>query len=174
MHDEHLVNVLGACSLAVADLVDTRVRDTGGTSASGAAALAVLLQAGPLSATELGRRIGLSQPAAARMVDGLQGAGRVTRRPGAGREVQVQLTRSGRESARQLLRHRSQVVETLLDGLTDREREALASGLGKVLGNVYTQVRSADLICRLCDRNECVRTVPQCPVGAAAGEPADA
>jgi hypothetical protein len=88
--------------------------------------------------------------------------------------VRVQLTRSGRESARQLLRNRTRVVEALLDGLTDRERQALASGLGKILGNVYDRVQSADLICRLCDRGECVRTVARCPVGAAAGEMADA
>jgi DNA-binding MarR family transcriptional regulator len=174
MHDSHLINVLGACSLAVSDVVESSVSGTARLGRSAASAIAVLLQAGPLSVTELGRRIGLSQPAAARMVETLEDKGLVRRRPGPGREVRVGLSEAGESDARQVLEQRSRQIGGLLGGLTDRERETLAALLDKVATNVYHRVQDADLICRLCDREQCVATVPRCPVGEAAGEPADA
>src|SRR5918992_1458536 len=67
MHDtRRTANLLGATALAVTDLVLAGATAAAGTSGSGAAAL-VLLRATPgLSVTELGRRVGLTQPAAAR------------------------------------------------------------------------------------------------------------
>jgi MarR family transcriptional regulator, negative regulator of the multidrug operon emrRAB len=172
MHDGQLVNILGALSLNVADLLTSSVTDAAGTSRSGAAAMAVLMQAGtPLNVTELGRRVGLSQPAAARMVDSLENAGLVRRRAGATRAVTVALTRTGRRSAHDLLARRSARLEGLLNGLSTRERETLNALLGKVVTNVYDVLADADLICRLCDRDQCVRHLERCPVGVAAGEP---
>jgi MarR family transcriptional regulator, negative regulator of the multidrug operon emrRAB len=174
MHDEHLVNVFGACALAVADLIASSVTEQTHTSRSGAAALAVLVQAGPLNVTELGRRVGLSQPAAARMVESMEQAGVVSRRRSAQRAVAVVLTQRGRRAARHVLSSRSARLEQLLDGLSAAERETLAALLSKVAANVYVQAPDADLICRLCDRQGCVRNHLRCPVGVAAGEDADA
>ncbi|WP_094289554.1 MarR family winged helix-turn-helix transcriptional regulator [Mycobacterium lehmannii] len=171
MHDGQLINVLGACSLAISDLLTGVVTETAHTSRSGSSALGVLLQAGDLSVSELGRRIGLSQPAAARMVDSLERLGYVRRQPGGGREVQVTLTRAGARTARRLLQRRSELMTTLLKELDDDEIRALSTLLNKVATNVYRQLGNANVICRLCDRRECVSTAPRCPVGLAAGEP---
>lgn len=171
MHDSHLVNVLGADALAVAELLDAAVTGVAGTSRSGAAAMAVLLQSGPLTVTELGGRIGLSQPAAARMVDALQAAALVERRPGTGRKVPVALTGSGRRSAKRVLDVRAELLLGLVEGLDARDKEQLSRLLGRVLANVYQRMPSAERICRLCDRRACVARAPRCPVGVAAGEP---
>lgn len=171
MHESQLINVLGACSLAITDLLTGVVTESARTSRSGSSALAVLLQADELSVSELGRRIGLSQPAAARMVDSLEHLGYVRRRPSGGREVQVALTRTGARTARRVLQGRSELMATLVEGLDDGEIRALTGLLNKVAANVYRQLGDANLICRLCDRGECVSTAPRCPVGLAAGEP---
>lgn len=173
MHDDHLVNVLGAAGLAISDLVSASVTESAGASRSGAAALTVLVQAGDLSVTELGRRIGLSQPAAARMVDTLERSGTVSRAPGSGREVLVRLTASGQRVARQILADRSVRLMSLLDGLTHTEQKTLSGLVDKVLANIYTAMPDVNHICRLCDRRQCVRTKPRCPVGLAAGEEPD-
>ena len=169
--DDHLVNVLGAQVLAVGDLLDEAVVEASGTSRSGAAAMAVLVQAGPLPVTELGRRVGLSQPAAARMVDALSAAGLARREPGEGRAVPVVLTARGRRTARKVLAARAERLGGLLEGLSGPEQRTLARLLGTVLADVYEAMPDARLICRLCDRSGCVRTAERCPVGAAAGEP---
>lgn len=174
MHDTHLVNVLGAGSLAIADLIDASVTGSARAGRSGSAALAVLLQAGGLSVTELGKRVGLSQPAAARMVATLEEAGQVQRRAGQGRQVRVELTETGRSSARLLLQHRFQQVAELLEGLSSAEQQTLVELFDKVLTRVYERVGDANLICRLCDRCACTSTGRRCPVGLAAGEAADA
>lgn len=172
MHDSQTVNVLGAAALSIADLLGESSAAASTTSRSGAAALAVVQQAGLLSVTELGRRIGLSQPAAARMVETLEHAGLARRRP-SGRNMLVCLTPAGRAAARRVLRERSAGVAALLEGLSATEQRVLGELLGRVLHNVYRQIPSAHRICRLCDRQECVSSGPRCPVGLAAGEEPD-
>lgn len=171
--DDQLVNVLGATSLVISDLLSESVRLSGGSSRSAAAALAVLRQSGPLNVTALGRRVGLSQPAAARMVDSLERTGLVRRSGLRDRARLVQLTTAGRRTAARILRDRSKLMTSLLDGLADHEQEQLRALLGRVLTNAYRHVGDPDVVCRLCDRAECVRTTPRCPVGVAAGEPPD-
>ncbi|MFC7743116.1 MarR family transcriptional regulator [Nocardiopsis composta] len=81
MHDSHrTANLLGATALAVNDVALAGATKAAGVSASGAAALVTLSAAPGLSVTELGRRVGLTQSAAARMVDSLENAGLVERR----------------------------------------------------------------------------------------------
>lgn len=159
-------NLLGATALAVTDLALTGVTRAAGLSGSGAAALVVLTAAPGLSVTELGRRVGLSQPAAARMVDSLEARELVERRPGPGRWVSVSLTGSGERTSRELLAARGAPLADLLGVLDDAEREALDGLLGKLLTRLYAEVGSADLLCRLCDRGSCVQGAV-CPVGAA-------
>lgn len=166
MHDERLVNLLGAAALAVTDLMVAATRMSG-VSTSGAAALVSLRFAPGLSVTELGRHIGLTQSAAARMTDSLVAAGLVTREPGPGREVAVTLTDTGTAAAERLLAARAESLADLVAPLTDAERTSLTALLTKILPGVYHRVGSTDLICRLCDRDTCT-TDASCPVGAAA------
>jgi DNA-binding MarR family transcriptional regulator len=170
MHDSaRTANLLGATALAVTDLALTTIVRTAGTSTSGAAALVVLSASPGLSVTELGRRVRLSQPAAARMVDSLQASDLVRRQPGSGREVSVMPTRAGREVASRLLTARGRPLHDLVSVLDPDEQHTLADLLAKLLNRLYTQIGSSELICRLCDRASCT-TNATCPVGQAERE----
>lgn len=161
-----IANLLGAAALALTDLALAGVTAAAGTSPSGAAALVVLAGTPGLGVTELGRRVGLSQSAAARMTDSLEHAGLVTRRPGPGRSVTVQVTDAGREAAAQLLGARAAPLDGVLTALDDDEQRTLATLLGKLLARLYDDIGSSDLMCRLCDRPACTVGAP-CPVGQA-------
>jgi DNA-binding MarR family transcriptional regulator len=167
MHDRsRTTNLLGATALAVNDLALAGAARTAGISASGAAALVVLSTSPDIGVTELGRRVGLSQSAAARMVDSLEAAALVTRRPGAGRWVTVRPTSAGQRLARELLIARDVPLTRLLDALDDEENATLATLLAKLLARAYGEVGDAELLCRLCDRRACTADAT-CPVGQA-------
>jgi MarR family transcriptional repressor of emrRAB len=167
MHESaRTANLLGAAALAVADLALADATAAAGTSTSGAAALVVLAAAPGLGVTELGRRVGLSQSAAARMVDSLEAAELVRRQPVSGRSVRVELTPAGRTAADDLLAGRGAVLRDAVDALDPDEQRALGGLLAKVLVRLYGRIGSADLMCRLCDRPACV-TGARCPVGQA-------
>jgi MarR family transcriptional regulator, negative regulator of the multidrug operon emrRAB len=167
MHDiDRTANLLGATALAVDDLLLSAVTRTAGTSASGAAALVVLSASNGLSVTELGRRVGLSQPAAARMVESLETDDLVQRRWANPRWVSVRLTRRGRQAARRLLAARRTPLAEVVEALDPADRDALAEVLERVLARLYARIGSSELICRLCDRGRCT-TDAVCPVGAA-------
>ncbi|GAB3008158.1 MarR family transcriptional regulator [Amycolatopsis acidiphila] len=166
MHADRTANLLGAAALAVTDLVLARAQQRAGVSASGAAALVVVSAAPGLSVTELGRRVGLSQSAAARMVDSLETSGLLRRQPGQGREVAVHLTTGGRATARKLLDTRGSGLAGVLENLDADEQQALAGLLDKMLRGLYDRVGNAELLCRLCDRDSCT-TGAVCPVGQA-------
>ncbi|WP_199431478.1 MarR family transcriptional regulator [Qaidamihabitans albus] len=167
MHDPRLANLLGATALALTDLMLAEATSVAGTSGSGAAALVVLDHERGLGVTELGRRVGLSQSAAARMVDSLEQRGLVERRSARGREVSVHPTADGRRVTRQLLAARGGPLAAVVDGLSAADRKALAALLGKLLTRVHGEIGSAEHICRLCDRAACVDAGASCPVGQA-------
>lgn len=168
MHDaDRTANLLGATALAVTDLTLSGATGAAGTSASGAAALVVLAAAPGLSVTELGRRVGLSQPAAARMVDSLESGGLVERRAGPGRWVSVRPTAAGTCTARTVLGARGAPLSGLVDVLDEQERRTLDGLLAKLLARLHEEVGDAERLCRLCDRAGCVRDGAVCPVGQA-------
>ncbi|MER7486107.1 helix-turn-helix domain-containing protein [Streptomyces sp. NPDC126497] len=85
MHAESTTaNLLGAAALALSDVVVAEATRAANTGSSGAAALVVLSTDPGLSVTELGRRVGLSQSAAARMVGSLEEQGLVRKEAGWG------------------------------------------------------------------------------------------
>jgi DNA-binding MarR family transcriptional regulator len=159
-------NLLGAAALAVTDLVLAGATAAAGTSSSGAAALVVLHAAPGLSVTELGRRVGLTQSAAARMVESLEQRGLVQRQPTLGRWVAVQPTAAGAAAAESLLDARGGRLTALVRRLPAADREALARVLERLLSTVYGEVRSSERVCRLCDRGACTADAV-CPVGQA-------
>jgi MarR family transcriptional repressor of emrRAB len=167
MHNtDRVSNLLGAAALAVTDRTRARVADAADVRPSAAAAVVVLSASPGLGVTELGRRIGLSQSATARMVDSLEGTGLARRAPGAGRLVQVTLTDRGRRTASKVLCARADAVTEVLSGFGGEEMAALEGLLGKLLARLYQGVQNADLLCRLCDRSSCVEGAV-CPVGQA-------
>ncbi|MBO2452672.1 MarR family transcriptional regulator [Actinomadura barringtoniae] len=167
MHDERLANLLGALSLTVRDLMLGDVLRATGTSASGAAAIKVAATEPGLSVTELGRRIGLSQPAAARMIDALEARGLAERRPAASRSVAVHLTDQGRQAAEQIRLARIQALLPLSDSLDENERAVLAGLFDKLLDAAYDRLPDSELLCRLCDGPACLSGGNTCPVSDA-------
>lgn len=169
MHDlDRTANLLGAAALAVTDLTLGAATKTAGVSTSGAAAL-VTLSAGPgLSVTELGRRVGLTQSAAARMVDSMQADGLVERRPSplSSRWAGVHLTAAGETAAHRLLAARGNPLTDIVAALGADDQEALARVLSTLLTRLYGHIGKAQYMCRLCDRDSCQRRCA-CPVGAA-------
>jgi DNA-binding MarR family transcriptional regulator len=166
MHYTRTENLFGAAALAAADLLVVDATRTSGTSVSGAAALVVLAAGAPIGVTELGRRVGLTQSAAARMVDSLQAAGLAARQPGSGRDVAVHLTQAGGRATEELLAARAAALAGVLDVLDPDERATLAGLLAKLLPRLYERIGSAELLCRLCDRAVCTKDAV-CPVGQA-------
>ncbi|UIX30772.1 MarR family winged helix-turn-helix transcriptional regulator [Streptomyces sp. GQFP] len=168
MHDEfRTANLLGAASLALSDVIVSGATGAAGTSSSGAAALVVLSTDSGLSVTELGRRVGLSQSAAARMVEGLDKQGLVRREATWRGWVRLQLTDRGVQAAHGLLASRGDVLRQVLQHLDDHEQEQLGQLMSKLLTGLYGRPGDAERICRLCDRNVCVRDGAACPVGQA-------
>ncbi|MFC7329112.1 MarR family winged helix-turn-helix transcriptional regulator [Marinactinospora rubrisoli] len=168
MHDEaRTANLLGATALAVSDLFLASVTSAAAVGPSAAAALVILDRSPGLSVTELGRRVGLSQPAAARMVDGLEHHGLVRRERTWGRWVAVRPTEAGTRAARGLLTARTDALREVVDGLEEDERADLDRLLTKVLGALHRTPGDADRLCRLCDRDACVHLGRVCPVGQA-------
>jgi DNA-binding MarR family transcriptional regulator len=168
MHDERLANLLGALALTVRDLMLDDVLRATGTNASAAAAVTVAAQHPGLSVTELGRRIGLSQPAAARMMESLEARGLAERRPTATRSVAVHLTEEGRRVAEQIRNARTESLLALTDALGESERAVLSGLLDKLLDAAYERLPDHRLLCRLCDADACLSGGRSCPVGAAA------
>lgn len=158
--------MLGAMALGLSDLMLAGASRAAGVGPTGAAALVTLSDFPGLNVTELGRHVGLSQPAAARMVDALEAAGLVRRRSRVGRQVAVDLTEAGAHAAHALLAARGGPLREAVAGLESEEREALARMLPKLLTGLYTHLGDAQRMCRLCDRGACMGRTG-CPVGAA-------
>jgi MarR family transcriptional repressor of emrRAB len=165
MHETRLANLLGAAVLNLSDRLTGAAAAAAGVSVSGTAALVVLAGFPGLGGTELGRRIGLSQPACARMLDQLEVRGLVRRQAKSGRAVAVQPTPAGREAAARALEARQDVLVTALRAVPGRA--ALEPLLESLLRGLHAEVRSGDLMCRLCDRPGCVAERRTCPVGQA-------
>jgi DNA-binding MarR family transcriptional regulator len=170
MHDrrDRAANLLGATALALTDLALGSATRAAGVSSSGAAALVSVSASAGISVTELGRRVGLTQSAAARMVDALEADGLLERRPSefSSRMVGVHPTAAGRQLAERLLAARGDPLREVLTVLADDEQELLSGLLVKVLAGVYEQVGNSQYLCRLCDRAAC-QSQASCPVGDA-------
>lgn len=169
MHDtERTANLLGAAGLALTDLTLGAATTTGRVSPSSAAALLSLLAVPGLSVSELGRRVRLTQPAAARMVDALETDGIVEKIPSTEnrRQMTVRLTPDGQQLARQMLGDRNALLREIVASLDDREQRALAGVLEKILTQLHDTMGHGQRICRLCDRVSCTRSAP-CPIGRA-------
>ena len=169
MHgSQRTANLLGATALALTDLALGGATKVANVSASAAAALVSLSAQPGLSVTELGRRVGLSQSAAARMVDSLEVNGLVERRPNPwiARVTTVHPTRAGRQASRRLLAARGSPLADAVDALDEHDQQVLADLLGRILTRLYDHVGNAQYMCRLCDRTCCTKE-STCPVGEA-------
>lgn len=167
MHEKRACNLLGAAALTISDLMLAGAVTAAGVSASAAAAVVVLSTEPGLSVTALGRRIGLSQPAATRMVDTLAAHGLIERDATSARSVSVRLTAEGARMAGRILRSREEQLARIVGGLSGSEQQTLVGLLGKLLAGAYAERPDAARLCRLCDRACCVAGGQVCPVGQA-------
>ncbi len=178
MVEEQLANVLGAFALALTDEMEGAAEKAAGRSGAGAAAVVALseLLAGR-SVDDLRRAVGLTHSGGVRMVDRLVTDGLAERRPGAdGRTVALALTPAGRRLAEQMRDARHSALHGVLDVLDDRERDALAGVLDKLVGAAVARrldARAAGVdpggwLCRLCDPVACGRPEGRCPAANAA------
>jgi len=146
-------------------------------SSSAGAMLMWLHHWAPVGVVELGRVVGLSQPACTRALDKLVDQGLVERSTLSGKEVRLTLTRSGHARARQLQRRRLAACAVLLGALSADEQAQFASLADKLLQAPVADRAYARHVCRFCDHAVC--DGPACPIGCRAtaledGTPAEA
>lgn len=136
-----------------------------GAGGSAAGAL-VHLQAWPgCSVTDLADVLGLSQPAAVRVVDRLVARGLVRRDPGPdGRTRSLIPTDAGLRAAEDLLAERAASLGPLLRELDADERGQLERLLGRVTSGLAQDRPGALTTCRLCDRDACQAGARRCPL----------
>jgi DNA-binding MarR family transcriptional regulator len=164
--------ILGAAALAITDRCVAAAQFPDAPSASAAAALSALHQFLKDPTVDLLRQVlGLTPSGTVRLVDRLQDAGYVTRRPGRdGRSVSLRLTASGRRAAERVAGARAQVLEDALSGLAPGEREALDELVSRVLVGLIRGPGATRWMCRLCNMTACGREAGRCPVANAARE----
>ncbi len=163
---DQTANLLGALALAVTDRVAEAVTDRSGYSESAAAALSALDQfLGRPSIDRLSQVLGLSQSGTVRLVDRLEQDGLVRRGPGEdGRITTVSLTPAGHRAARRLEATRLQVLDGVLEPLTDAERRTLSALVGRILVGMMREPGATRWMCRLCDLSACGRPAGHCPL----------
>jgi len=163
-------NLLGALSLSIADRTSDAVGDAAGQSETAAIALSALRHFLDDPSVDLLRQVlGLTSSGTVRLVDRLEEAGYVRRRPGRdGRSVSVRLTASGRRAAERVTAARGEVLDAALSVLAPDERDAFEGMLSRVLPGLIRGPGAVRWMCRLCDMEACGRDEGRCPVANAA------
>jgi MarR family transcriptional regulator, negative regulator of the multidrug operon emrRAB len=159
--DDRRENLLGAFVLAVADRVRLETEAAIGHTGAAAAALVTITQYPDRTVEFLRQTLGLSHPAAVRVVDRLVEQRLVRRRPaGRGPALALAPTAAGRRRARELLELRQLVLANALPELSRAESATLCAILERALANLADSPGTT--ICRLCDTRRCRRS--DCPV----------
>jgi DNA-binding MarR family transcriptional regulator len=159
--DARRENLLGAFVLAVADRLRLETEAAIGHTGAAAAALVTIAQYPDRTVEFLRLTLGLSHPAAVRVVDRLVEQ-RLVRRRSAGRGPALALapTAHGKRRAREILELRQKVLANALPELSPAESATLSSILERALEHLSDSPRTT--ICRLCDARRCRRAT--CPV----------
>ena len=163
-NDDRLANLLGVTALAAGDRIRRAVEEDLARGGGAPAAL-VHLQAHPGGSVEALRRVlGISQPAAVRIADGLAAAGLLERRPGADRRtLALHLTAAGDAAATRALERRTASLREMLTALEPAEQAALLPLLERLVASLASDRAQALTTCRLCDRRACT-SAAGCPL----------
>jgi DNA-binding MarR family transcriptional regulator len=161
---DRLAQLLGVTAVTATDRLRRAVESELAHGGSAPAAL-VHLQAYPGESLEALRQVlGISQPAAVRVVDRLVTEGLVERRAGPDRRTgALHLTAAGDRAASALLARRTQSLRDLLEVLEPAEQAALEPLLERLVAALADDRPQALRICRLCDRRSC-KSAPGCPL----------
>ena len=158
--DERLVNLLGACALALADRLQAATERALGEQGASAAALVTIAQYPGGSIEELRRALGRTHSATVRVVDRLVARGWVRREAGArGPAVALVATPTGVEQAQAVLCARWRELRAAVG---DRVPRDLAAALEQILARITPDTAAGDRICRLCHAGACPQA--RCPV----------
>jgi DNA-binding MarR family transcriptional regulator len=159
--EDRTQNLLGAFVLEVAGRIQRETEAAIGHTGATAAALVTIAQFPDRTVEELRRAIGLSHPAAVRVVDRLAAEKLVRRRPaGRGPAVALSATAAGRRRARAILDIRQRILAEAIPDLDDEEERVLAGILERALDHLSDSPEP--VICRMCDTGRCRRGA--CPV----------
>jgi DNA-binding MarR family transcriptional regulator len=160
-----LEQLLGVVALAATDRFRSSMEHELG-AAGGAPAALVHVQAWPEgSISQLAEVLGLSQPAAVRLVEKLVERGLLTRAPGPdGRTTALRCTRAGEELVDAMLAKRAASLRPLLAGLAPEERVQLEGLLTRVTVDLAHDRPGALNTCRMCDRDACEGNAGRCPL----------
>ncbi|HLN16126.1 MAG TPA: MarR family transcriptional regulator [Acidimicrobiales bacterium] len=163
--DEAVNNLVGTFGLAVGDAVNAAVAEVAGHAGAMAAGVSYLYQEPDCGIEDLRAPLGLSQPAAVRLVNQLVEAGLARRADDErdARRVCVRLTERGRALARRILAARREAVDRMLGPLSERDQRLLTDLVSTMLAGVTADRADAERLCRLCDVPAC----GACPVEAA-------
>lgn len=158
-------NKLGALGAMIRDRTEVSLA---GLSPSAAAVLSMLHFKPGLTTTELADIVGVSQPNAVRLIDGLERQALIERGKPKGRVTPLTLTRAGHVQVNELHALRLSALDDLLSELQPDERRHFASMLDTILAGATTSRAFARTTCRLCEHDLCGPEV--CPIGCRATE----
>ncbi len=158
-------NKLGALGAIIFDRTEIALE---GLSPSAAALLSMLHFKSDLTTTELADVVGVSQPTAVRLVDGLERQGLLIRRKPEGRVTPLSLTEAGRAQATRMQERRLAALDGLLLALAPDERKRFEIALDRILAGATTSRANARTTCRLCEHDLC--GPERCPIGGRAVE----
>lgn len=155
--DDLQANALAAFVVALTDRLDGATHDVSGHRGALNAALTYLRQEPDIGVEALRAPLGLSQPAAVRLVAQLERDGLATKTGGDDdrRRIAIRLTPAGRRTADALLRARRAAVTAALGGLSGRDARTLARIAGRVTHQLADSWEAEQRICRLCDTAAC-------------------
>ncbi len=135
-------------------------------SASAAAAILTLRHRGSLTTSDLASILGVAQPTAVRLIDGLVRSGLARRGARQGRSAPLHLQSKGRRRAKRLQAARLRVAGDLLQGLGAADRRSLDRILDQLLAGGTGSRDQVRTTCRLCALDRCAGD--HCPVGTRA------
>jgi DNA-binding MarR family transcriptional regulator len=158
-------NKLGALGTLIRDRTDMAL---GMISPSAAAVLSMLHFKPGLTTSELAAVVGVSQPTAVRLIDGLERQDLIARGVPEGRITPLWLTEAGHIEVKALQTRRLAALDQLLGALQPEERGLFSSLLDVVLAGATTSRAFARTTCRLCEHDLCGPEI--CPVGCRATE----
>jgi DNA-binding MarR family transcriptional regulator len=158
-----VANRLGTLALGVNERVDVALERATGLGASDNAALVLLGVTPGVTMGGLESALGLSQSATVRLVDRLQQAGHVVRRPGRDkRELALYLSALGVDCRNRILDARLAALEEVTGELAKPERRMLMALLDRLLPELAGDPAAVQHACRLCDRDMCRQR--ECPL----------
>ncbi len=158
-------NKLGALGAMIRERTEAALA---GLSPSSAAVLSMLHFKPGLTTSALADIVGVSQPTAVRLIDGLVAQKFIERGKPEGRITPLTLTEAGHDAVEALQANRLTALDDLLGALRSDERPLFASMLDRILAGATTSRAFARTTCRLCEHDLCGSEL--CPIGCRAAE----